>query len=63
MKGQASMEYLLLVGVSLMLAIIAVLGVGTYYSLLANLSEYIKGYTVNMGVDILAAKNIAKYGG
>jgi len=63
MKGQTSTEYLLLVGVSLMLAIIAVLGVGTYYSLLANLSEYVKGYTVNMGVDILAAKNIAKYGG
>ena len=63
MKGQTSTEYILLVGVSLMLAIIAVLGVGTYYSLLANLSEYVKGYTVNMGVDILAAKNIAKYGG
>jgi len=63
MRGQTSTEYLLLVSVSIILALIAVLGVGTYFSLLEDLSEYLKLYTVNVGVDIYAGKKIVKYGG
>lgn len=56
MRGQASVEYILLLAVSVILAIIVVLGFTAFYGILSDLSSFLKDYTKNMGVDLRAAK-------
>lgn len=56
MKGQTSIEYLLLLGVSFIITLVVILGVGKYFDIIADLSSYVKAYTANVGVDLRAAK-------